>query len=168
MISKQPTAKNTTDHQHFQRAAALALGRKQFLEESDRAYFLKRPDNPAGEEDQSHGERQVDVGIGAAEQRLIDSETIGGLVPPADRADSRNEADPIGGKDENENGRKKPKRPLDQMRANDSFQKTVETLNQPFQEILRSSGNMLHVPRSDLGKNDQAQPPRSKSRPWNW
>ena len=43
------------------------------------------------------------------------------------------------------------------MRANDSFQKFVQAFNQPLQEILGSIRYLLHVPRSDLGKNDQAQ-----------
>ena len=39
--------------QHLQRAGALTLGGKQLLHKSDRTQFPKRPDNPAGEEDQA-------------------------------------------------------------------------------------------------------------------
>ena len=93
-ISRQPTAKNTTTISTFKKPVGLALGRKQFLEESDRPNLLQRPDDPAGEEDQRHGERQVEIGIRAAEQRFIDHETVGGLMSPPDGADPGNEARP--------------------------------------------------------------------------
>src|SRR5262249_14226696 len=70
---------------------------------------------------------------------------------------SRNEASPIGGENEDEYSRKKPKRSVDQTTAEDSFEKDIKTLNQPFPKILRSIRNSLHVPSSGLGKNDQAQ-----------
>ena len=46
---------------------------------------------------------------------------------------------------------------LTRCRADDSFQKIVQALDQPFQEILRPVGNQLHVACRDPGKNDQAQ-----------
>ena len=150
MISRQPDGEEHDDHQHFQKPGALALGRKQLFDEPDRTDFLQRPDDPAGEEDEGHGKRQVEIGIRPAEQRLIDHETVGGLVSPPNRADPGNEAHPIGGKNENEDRRKEPERPLDQVRANDAFQKIVKTLDQPFQEILRSAGNILSCPVSRL------------------
>ena len=76
-------------------------------------------------------------------------------MSPPDRAGPGNEAHPTGGKNENENCGKKPKRPLDQVRADDAFQKIVKTLDKPFQEILRSAGNTFHVPCCEPGKNDQ-------------
>ena len=155
MISRQPDGKKYDDHQHFQESSALALGRKQLLEESDRTNFLQRPDDPAGEKDQRHGERQVQIGIRAAEQRLVDLETVGSLVPPANRANPGNQTKPIGGQNEDEDRRQKPKRPLDQMRADDSLQKVVQTFDQPFQEVLGPAGNTFHVARCDSGENYQ-------------
>ena len=90
-------------------------------------------------------------------KRLVNPEALGGLMTPPDRADPGNEADPIGGENENEDGRKEPERPLDQMPANDSFQKGVQALNQPFPEILCPFRHWLHVARCDLSKNDQAE-----------
>jgi hypothetical protein len=52
---------------------------------------------------------------------------------------------------------KNQKRLMDQVGANDAFQKSIETLNEPFEKILCSSRNLLHLPRSKLGKDDQAQ-----------
>src|SRR5205823_12468565 len=78
-------------------------------------------------------------------------------MPPPDRAYPWNETYPIRSENENENGGKEPKRPLDQMAANDSLQKSVQALNQPFPEILCPFWHWLHVPSSELGKNDQAQ-----------
>src|SRR5215510_1886273 len=43
------------------------------------------------------------------------------------------------------------------MRCNDSFKKTVETLDEPLQEILCSLRNSLHVAGSKLSKNDEPQ-----------
>src|SRR5258708_39110592 len=82
---------------------------------------------------------------------------MGRLMTPPDRAKPRNEASPISSENENENGGKEPERPLDQMPANDSLQKSVQSLNKPFPEILCPFRHWLHVPRSDLGKHDQAQ-----------
>ena len=77
-------------------------------------------------------------------------------MTPPDRAYPRNQAQPISAENENENGGKEPKCAFDQMRANDTFEKAVKTLYEPFQEVLRPAGNMLHVPRRDSGEDDQA------------
>src|SRR5262249_29347058 len=58
---------------------------------------------------------------------------------------------------ENENGRKKPKRPINQGPAKEAFQKTVESPDEPLEKILCSTGNWLHFVRGDLNKNDQAE-----------
>ena len=76
-------------------------------------------------------------------------------MSPPDRAGPGNETHPICGKNENENRGKKPERPLDQARADDAFQKTVQALDEPFQQILRSAGNTFHVPCCEPSKNDQ-------------
>ena len=60
----------------------------------------------------------------------------------------------LGAQYENENRCEKPKRPFDQVRAKDSFEKAVETLNQPLQEILRTTGHSFHLPGSKLREND--------------
>src|SRR5215831_2741288 len=78
-------------------------------------------------------------------------------MPPTHRAYSRDEAYPIGAEYEDENSGKKPKRPFDQVRAKNSFEKAVETLNEPFQEILRPPRHLFHFPGGKLCKNNQAQ-----------
>ena len=109
----------------------------------------------AGEENERHSERLVEIGIRPAKDWLIDHETVGGLMSPTDRAGPGNETHPISRKNENENCGKKPERPLDQARADNAFQKIVQTPDEPFQKILRSGGNTFHVPCRDPGKNDQ-------------
>ena len=115
------------------------------------------PDDPAREEDQRHGQRQVDVGVGAAEERLLETESFGRLMPPAHRADAGNQADPVRGEDEDEDAAEEPERPPDQMRADDAFQEAVEALDQPLQKILRALRHLLHVPGRDLREDDEAQ-----------
>jgi hypothetical protein len=91
--------------------------------------FLKRPDDPAGEEDEGHGQRQVEIGVGPAEQGLVNPEALGGLMPPPDRAYPWNEAYQIRSENENENGGKEPERALDQTPAKDSLQNRVQALH---------------------------------------
>ena len=77
-------------------------------------------------------------------------------MPPADRADTWNQTDPVRGENEDEDAGEEPERPVNQVPANDAFQETVEGLDEEFQEILRSVGHFLHGPGGDLGKEDEA------------
>src|SRR6516164_1740588 len=43
------------------------------------------------------------------------------------------------------------------MRTNDSLDELVKAPNDPFQEILRPFGYLLHISRNGLSENDQAQ-----------
>src|SRR5207237_7231747 len=97
------------------------------------------------------------TGMCSAEQGSVNLEAPRGLMPPPDPTYPWNETHPIRSKNENENGGKEPKRPLDQMLANDSLQKSVQALHQPSPEILYPFRHWLHVPRSKLRKSDQAQ-----------
>ena len=76
-------------------------------------------------------------------------------MPPADRADAGNETDPVGGKDEDEDGGKEPERPLDQMPADDALEEAVEAFHQPFQKVLGAAGNLGHASRRHLGEHDE-------------
>src|SRR6266850_5146345 len=80
-----------------------------------------------------------------------------GHVSPSNRTHSGNETHPISGKYEDENSREIPKRPVDQMLSQEPFEKAVEAFSQPLQKILRSTGNPIHTPRCDAGKNDQPE-----------
>src|SRR4029453_19385019 len=86
------------NHQQSQQARGIPFRSKKLLENSSDADFLKSPDDPAREKYQRHGQRQIEIGVGSAEKRLIDGETVRGLVSPPDRAHAGNEADPIGRK----------------------------------------------------------------------
>jgi hypothetical protein len=91
--------------------------------------LLNRPHDPAGEEDQGHGQCQIEIGIGPAKQGLRNPEAVRVVMTPPVCANPWNEAYPVGSEDENENRREEPERPLDQMRPDDAFQKVVQTLN---------------------------------------
>ena len=80
-----------------------------------------------------------------------------GRVPASNRADARNEAHPTCRENEDEYGRKEPKCPIDQVTAKKSFQKVVETLDEPLEKILCSVGNLLHFARGGLNKDDQSE-----------
>ena len=156
MTSRQPAAKKTTIRRIFNTPALSPFGANSSLANPIGPISLKRPANPAREEDQRHRERQVDIGIGAAEERFGQLKAFGGLMSPADRADAGNQADPVRGEDEDEDRAEEPERPADQMRADDAFQKPVEAFDQPLQEILRSLRHLLHAPGRELRKDDEA------------
>src|SRR5260221_9256989 len=78
-----------------------------------------------------------------------------GLVPPPDRADSRDQTEPIRKKNKDEDGREKPECSLGQMRTDDSNQEFVQCLDEPFQEVLCPTRNLLHFSGRQLGKYDQ-------------
>jgi hypothetical protein len=56
---------------------------------STRPDLLQRPDDPAGEEQERHRERQVEIGVGAAKERLFHLEAVGRLMSPPDGTDAR-------------------------------------------------------------------------------
>src|SRR5438132_853107 len=123
-------------HQQLQHTFALALARKQLLEQSQWANFAKRPDDPAGEKNQGHAQRHVHVCVNAAKQWLVNSEAMRGRTPPTDRTYTRNKSHPISGQDKDKNSRKKPEGAIGQMGADDSGDKFVETFNEPLQELV--------------------------------
>ena len=73
-------------------------------------------------------------------------------MSPADRADAGDQADPVGGKDEDEDRGEEPERPLDQMAADDALEKPVEAFHQPLQEVLRAARHLVHAAASRLGQ----------------
>src|ERR1041384_6848908 len=108
--------------------------------ETNRANFLDGPDNPAGKENQRHGEGHVEVGIRPAKKRLFHLKTVRAVMAPSDIAKKRNQPGPIGEQDKNKDGRKKPKRLAHQRMANNAFKKIMQTFDHPFPEILRAFG----------------------------
>ena len=50
---------------------------------------------------------------------------------------------------------------FDQVSAHDAFEKAVEALDEPLQEVLRAVRDLLHVPRRELGEDDEAERRRS-------
>ncbi len=77
-------------------------------------------------------------------------------MSPSDRADAWNEANPVGGENEDEDGGKEPKRALDQVPADDALEQTEEAFHEPFQKVLRAAGNLRHASRCHLGEHDEA------------
>ena len=77
-------------------------------------------------------------------------------MAPPNCTHPRNQAHPVGREDKDEHGCKEPERSVNQVPANDAFQKPVQTLDEPFAEVLCSLRDLLHVPRGDLGEHDQA------------
>ena len=139
MTSRQPAAKNTTIMRTFSAPVLVALRREQLLEEADRPDRAQAPDDPAGEEHQRHRQRQVDVGVGAAEERFLEPEALGRLVSPADRADAR-ESGPtqLAARMKMKTLAKNQNVCRDQMRADEAFEEAVEALDQPLEEVLRA------------------------------
>src|SRR4029077_15284306 len=82
------------------------------------------------------------------------SQTV--VVTPADCSDSRNQSEPVHEQNKNENRGKKQKSLLQEVTADDVFQKIVQTLNYPPPKILNPAGDGLNLPGRDLRKNDDA------------
>src|SRR5688572_392482 len=152
-----PGGEEHKDHEHFQQPGGLALGCKQLLEDAHWSAFPKRPHDPTGKKHQRHGERHVEVGIGAAKERLLDHEITGGLMAPSDGAHARNEPDPVGGKNEDEDRREEPECSLDQVAAEDAFEQRVQTLHEPLDKVLRATRYLCHPSRGELSKDDQPE-----------
>ena len=133
------------------------FGANSSLRIADGTRFLERPHDPAGEEHQRHRQRHVEVGVGAPEQRLVDHEAVRRLMSPSDGAHAGDQADPVGGEDEEEERPKEPERLLHEVRADDALEQPVETFDQPFQQVLRARGDLGHAPRRHLREHDQAQ-----------
>jgi hypothetical protein len=106
---------------------------------------------------QCHGQSLVHVGIAAPQKRARDRESSARFARPSQSCRRRDQAEPICEKDENENRREEPKRFFDQVRPNDTLEKIVKTLNQPFPEILRAGRDFLNSARGQSREQDQRQ-----------
>src|ERR1700751_1216396 len=80
-----------------------------------------------------------------------------GLVAPAHRAYAGYESHPIGGENEYEDAGKEPECLLRQMRAEDAGHERVKSVDEPFHEILRPEGNLLHLSSRDLRKHNETE-----------
>src|SRR6185369_6725907 len=123
-------------HQDLQQAGALALRAEQLADDAAHPDFTQAPPRPAREEHERHGHREVDVGIGAAQQWLVDDESRIRPMSPADRSDARHETHPVGGEDEDEHAGEEPERALDQMPPDDPLEESVQALDEPLEEVL--------------------------------
>ncbi len=123
-ISRQPATKKTRIINSFN--SPMVSPSEQMIVEIRPDHFLKCPDNPAGEEHQSHRERHVDVGLDASKKWLVGYKSMRSAVPPSKL--------PTPGispirlvADQDEDGGEEPEGSLDQMRPDDTFQKDVQT-----------------------------------------
>ena len=78
-------------------------------------------------------------------------------MPPADGAHSRKQARPVGEEDEDEDRGEEPEGLFGQVRPYHAFKKTVQTLHQPFPEVLRSLRHGLHAPGGEAREDNEEQ-----------
>src|SRR5207249_3696928 len=78
------------------------------------------------------------------------------VVSPTDRAHAGNQPEPVHKQNENENRSEKPKRFPDEFTPDDIFEEIVETLDEPFPKILKTSRNRFDVAGRKLCKNDDS------------
>src|SRR5208337_5588263 len=98
--------------------------------------------------------------IAAPQQRPENLESMRARNSPADGPNSRDESKPICGQDEDEDGGKKPESPFHQAGADNAFQKLVESLYHPFQEVLGARRRELHLASGITGEENEAEPNR--------
>ena len=157
MISRQPAAKNTTIRRSFSGPVLSPFGANSSLR-NPTGPFSRRPHT-------IHDAKKTSAiaivmftsALTPRKKRLFDREALGRLSSPSDRADTGNQAEPVRGEDEDEDRAEEPECPLHQMGSDDAFQKTVETFDEPLQEVLRAVGHLLHAPRGDLREDDEDQ-----------
>src|SRR5205807_8882888 len=111
-ISKQPEAqRNRTesnrdefqksdreenhDHQILNESTALALRPKEVQRETPDAVGTQRPNEPQHHKNRRHGEGHIQIGIAAAQKRMLNMEAVWFLLAPPDRADTRDQPEPI-------------------------------------------------------------------------
>src|ERR1700674_3301332 len=110
------------DHEDLEEAGGFSLRTEKMQDEAADAIGLDRPDDPANKKDRRHREGQVQIGIGAAEQRPVDMKRAGGIMmAPADGADARHQTEPVQKKDENEDRGEEPEGLLHQLPADNVF-----------------------------------------------
>ena len=115
--SRQPTAKKITIIIYLMKPVLSPFGPKMCSKKPPTPLALHRPEQPQQHENRRHGEGHVQVGVAAAQQRARHLKAVRRGHAPANRADARNQAEPVGEEDEDENGREKPKGLLHQIRA---------------------------------------------------
>src|SRR5439155_919730 len=148
--------KEDDNQQKFQRAAGFALRPEQVEKETFDAICLQRPDYPEEKEEHRHGGSHVQVRVAAAQQRAGDLKAVLALHAPADRADARDQAEPVREKNEDEDGREKPEGLFDEVVANDAFQEIVKIFHQTLPEILRAGGDFPHPARGNPREQNQS------------
>ena len=116
-----------------------------------------RPDDPHREEADRQREGHVQVRVRTAEDGLAHVETMSSGRSPTDRADSRQQPEPVRGKDEQEDCGKIPEGLLGQLRPEDTAQEVLQRFDDPLGEILETLRNHLDVPRGQLGEHNQTQ-----------
>jgi hypothetical protein len=77
-------------------------------------------------------------------------------MAPPDGAHSRNQANPVGGEDEDEDRGEEPEGPLHEVRTNDAFEQVVEAFDHPLEKVLSAAGYLRHPARRDLSERDEA------------
>src|SRR5882724_8881798 len=125
--------------------------------ETKRTNLLECPNNPANKEYQGHGQCHVQVGIGSTQKRVLDHEAVGCLMPPPNRAKSRDQAYPVRKQNKDKYCGEEPEGPMDEVMADNAVQEIMETLDHPFPEVLGSFRDGLHIARGDLCEDDQSQ-----------
>src|SRR4029077_5908467 len=118
----QPTdQEEDDDHQYFEDAGRLTFWAKQVHQESSDTIRLKCPNKPENKEDNGHRRSQVEIGVGATEQRAINLKGAARRIDmsPTHGPDPWNQSRPVGKQDKNENGGEKPEGFLYQLMSDD-------------------------------------------------
>src|SRR5262249_23285883 len=79
-----PGCEEHDNEQNPQRPGALTLGSEELGDESLRPDFLKRPHEPAREEHERHGDREIHIRVGAAEERFLEAEALRRVMAPSE------------------------------------------------------------------------------------
>src|SRR5215471_15841445 len=111
--------------------------------------------SPANTEDQSHCEREIDIGVRAPKKGSIDFETLRRPMSPTNGSHARDQSDPVRRQNKDEDGGKEPECPPDQSRPDNALKKQIETFNHPLPESLCAVWNCLHIACRKLSEHDQ-------------
>ena len=125
-------------------------------DESAEAVLLQCPNDPEGKENHRHREGEIEIRVGAPEQRTINMKSVCHRVvmSPANSADPGNQSEPVEKQDEDENCGKKPEGLAHQMGADHALEEVVKPFHHPFPKVLHAVRHRLDFPGRHLSKDD--------------
>jgi len=134
----------------------FGLGSKDVNQGTPKTAMAKAPVEKHKKEDSGISGGKIDIGIGAAKERLgYLKMTVGGHMTVTDGSDTWDEGQDVLEKDEGEEAAEKPETALHGFATSQAFDKIAQELDKPFDEILHASWNKFRGTHGNLDDSDK-------------